>query len=458
MKYAIIQLFTVLFFFQFVSIIKINAQTPDKGVLVYRMDLKDEIGPGSWRILKKAIEAAEAAKADYFFIEMNTYGGLLESADSMRTRLLAAKPEVIVYINNNAASAGALISYACDKIYMHPGSSIGAATVVNQNAEALPDKYQSYMRSMMRSTAEATGRDPQIAEAMVDPAVMIPGIIDSGKVLTLTASEALNLKISEGNADDWKDALAKAGVENYSVINFEPTFLDKTIGILVHPALSGILIMIMIGGIYFELQTPGIGFALLAAFIAAVLYFAPLYLEGLAANWEIALFIVGLILLGLEIFVIPGFGIAGVSGIILIVVSLTFSLVANDGFNLPAPKPGDLPGAASLMKPLTIVIFSMLLSGILSFILGRRFMNTGMFKHLVLQDAQTSQSGYVSKEDHLGALVGQEGITETTLRPSGKVRIGENVFQATADTAYIEKGEQVRITRYEGMNLWVKKI
>ena len=158
---------------------------------VYLFDIKEMIAPPVWRTTKLAIEAATEKKADVILIHMNTYGGTLDDADSIRTKILNSSIPVYVFIDKNAASAGALISIACDSIYMAPGSNIGAATVVNQQGEQMPDKYQSYMRSMMRSTAEAKNRDVEIAQAMVDPKVYVPGISDSGQVLTFTVSEAI---------------------------------------------------------------------------------------------------------------------------------------------------------------------------------------------------------------------------------------------------------------------------
>jgi membrane-bound serine protease (ClpP class) len=226
---------------------------------------------------------------------MNTYGGMVDAADSIRTKILNSKIPVYVFIDNNAASAGALISIACDSIYMVKGASIGAATVVNQTGEVVPDKFQSYMRSTMRSTAEATGRDPNIAEAMVDPSIYVAGVSDSGKVLTFTTSEAIRHGFCEQEAASIEDVLRKSGHVNYTIIEHHLTALDYVINFLIHPFVSGILIMIIIGGLYFELQTPGIGFPLAASLSAALLYFAPLYLEGLATHIEIVLFIVGVI-------------------------------------------------------------------------------------------------------------------------------------------------------------------
>src|SRR5690606_8512896 len=191
---------------------------------------KQEITKATWRQTVQAFEAADSLKADVFLIHMNTYGGTVLDADSIRTKILQSPIPVYVFIDNNAASAGALISIACDSIYMRPGGSIGAATVVNQTGSALPDKYQSYMRSTMRATAEAHGkdtiitandtifkwrRDPRIAEAMVDPRVFIEGIIDTGKVLTFTPTEAIENGYCEGTAENIQEVLQKVGIEDY---------------------------------------------------------------------------------------------------------------------------------------------------------------------------------------------------------------------------------------------------
>src|SRR5690606_1414167 len=165
-------------------------------------------------------------------------------------------------------------------------------------------------------TIEQWWRDPRIAEAMVDPAVFIEGIIDTGKVLTFTPTEAIDNGYCEGVAENVPEVLQKLGIEEYTIVEYQPSFIERIIGLLVHPVFSGLLIMAIIGGIYFELQTPGVGFPLGVAILAAVLYFAPLYLEGLAEHWEILLFVIGLILVAVELFVLPGFGIAGISGIL----------------------------------------------------------------------------------------------------------------------------------------------
>ncbi|MBE0641051.1 MAG: nodulation protein NfeD, partial [Bacteroidales bacterium] len=357
-----------------------------------------------------------------------------------------------VFIDNNAASAGALISIACDSIYMREGASIGAATVVNQTGEALPDKYQSYMRAMMRATAEAKGRDPDIAQAMVDPRIAIPGVIDSGAVLTFTTSEAIANGFCEGKAETVDEVLTSAGLKDYIIIRQELNAMDKIIGFLVNPFVSGILIMLIIGGIYFELQTPGIGFPSAAAVLAALFYFAPLYLEGLAAHWEILLFIVGVILLAVEIFALPGFGVAGISGVILVVGALTLAMVDNIGFDPSTFR------ARGLVMAFFTVIISSFLAIILSFWLGQKLFSTPrLFGHLALDTTQQSSEGYVAAVDEYRVMIGRTGLAYTILRPAGKVEIDGEIYDATAETGYIEAGTPVEVVRYLNAQLMVRK-
>src|SRR5690606_29519048 len=197
-------------------------------------------------------------------------------ADSIRTRLLESSMTTIIYINNNAASAGALISLASDQIFMQKGGSLGAASVVNQSGEIMPEKYQSYMRGLMRATAEAKGRDPKIAEAFVDPEVSIPNLKPDGKLLTLTAAEAVDAGVVQAVVGNIGDVYKHVEATNMEVVQHHITVIDRIIAFLINPMVSGLLILGLIGGIYFELQTPGVGFALVVAVICGGLFFAPL--------------------------------------------------------------------------------------------------------------------------------------------------------------------------------------
>ncbi len=430
-----------------------SAQTEKKKKVVYKFDLKTEIGPPTWRQTQAAFKQAEEKNADYILIHMNTYGGAVDAADNIRTKILESKKPVFVYIDKNAASAGALISIACDSIYMAPASSFGAATVVDQNGAPLPEKYQSYMRSKLRATAEATGRDPKIAEGMNDPRIYIEGVNDSGKVISFTTHEAIKNNYCEGEATSINEVLKLAGIEDYIMIEYETTTVESIIDFLLSPAVSGVLIMIIIGGIYFELQAPGIGFPLIAAVTAAILYFAPLYLEGLAANWEILIFVAGVILVIVELFVIPGFGVIGISGIVLIILGLSLSLVGS----LPSSDPIDLPSADTYGKALFTVVISIIISLAASIYLASKMFETKMFGKFVLSTTQDSSEGYVSSGTSYSSLIGRKGKANTFLRPSGKVEIDSDIYDATADIGFIEKGEDIEVIRYESAQLYVKK-
>lgn len=417
---------------------------------VYRFKIHDEIADPALHILKRAMEEAKAYDADLLFMELDTYGGRVDIADSMRTRLLRSAIPVFVLIDNNAASAGALISIACDSIYMTPGSTIGAATVVNQSGEQVPDKYQSYMRSKMRATAEETGRDPDIAEAMVDPDKEVPGISEKGKVLTFTVEDALKYGYCDGEANNMKEALKIAGIKDYTYKEFKPSDVDKVIGFLINPAISGILILIILGGIYFELQTPGVGFPIIAAAIAAVIFFAPYYIEGLTENWEILLFVAGIALLAVEIFVIPGFGVAGVSGILLVVTGLALSMVGNIGFDFTFVPP------TQLFTSFMVVITASLLVLFGSILLLPRLFASGPLSKLVLQAEQTIVPGYISSTTNFSQLVGKTGVAYTDLRATGKVEVEGHLYDAYSIEGYIERNTLIDVIGYENTQLTVR--
>lgn len=422
-------------------------------VLVF--DIKEEIGSTAWVHTDGALRLAREIKADHIVLHMNTYGGEVTFADSIRSAILASRIPVYAFIDVNAASAGALIATACDSIFMSPGSSIGAATVVSgTDGGKMPDKYQSYMRAIMRSTAEAHPwagpdssrhylRDPRIAEAFVDESVVIPGVIDSAHVLTLTAKEAQKLNYCEGimtSVNQVVDHVAPGAI----VKRYEPSTFENIKGGLLSTWLRGILILFIIGGIYFELQTPGIGVALFVAIGAAILYFAPLYLDGLAQYWEILLFIVGLILLALEVFVIPGFGVAGIAGIICTVAGLVLSLVGNDGLSFETVPTGQI--ATSLW----MVTISLVASVALCIFLGNKFFKAkkgSPLARLTLETVQETSEGYVGVEkDAVEALVGHDGTASTDLRPGGKVVVDGVTYDAISDGTYIERGTAVRVT------------
>ena len=440
----------------------------DSTFLVYKFNIKENIAPSVWRQTKKVFANADTMNADLILIHMNTYGGTVLDADSIRTKILNSKIPVWVFIDNNAASAGALISIACDSIFMRPGANIGAATVVNETGAKAPDKYQSYFRSIMRATAQSHGtdtiitqndtiikwfRDPMMAEAMVDEDIYIPGVVDTGKILTFTALEAQKNGFCEGIRENVDELLEKANIGKYELREYKPTAIDKIIGFLTSPIVSGLLIMAIIAGIYFEMQSPGIGFPLIIAAIAAVSYFAPLYLEGLAENWEILLFIVGVILIVIEIFAFPGFGVAGISGIALAFIGLTLSLINNINFNFEHVK------SISVLVALLTVSLSTLLGFVFAIWLSNKLFTAdhGPFKQLALNSIQLKEDGFIGVDTKPSEMVGKTGTAYTVLRPSGKVLVDNDVWDAMSEGDFIEKDEKIIVTRHESGQLYVSK-
>ena len=425
--------------------------TKDTTVNVFIMEVRSAIDARTNRYTELALNEATEQNADYVIIDMNTFGGAVNDADEIRTRILNYEKPVYVFINNNAASAGALISIACDSIYMVSGASIGAATVVTPDGTAAPDKYQSYMRSIMRSTAEATGRNPRIAEAMVDESIEIDTITDAGEVITFSTAEAIKYGFCEAEVSSIEELLQTAGIENYEITRFKLDTAEKIISFFINPFVSGILILIILGGIYFELQTPGVGFPILASFIALVLYLVPYYLNGLADNWEIIAFFIGVGLIALEIFVIPGFGIAGISGLILSIGSLILVMLNNDFFDFSfVPDEAVFRAISTTLAGLMGGIILMIFGGV-------RLVHSKFFKRIALEVVQDRNEGYTSNFKTV-SLLGKKGVTYTVLRPSGKIIIDGEIYDAYTRGDYIDRQTEVIVIDESGTSLKVKKI
>jgi membrane-bound serine protease (ClpP class) len=427
------------------SVSLLSAQ--QKNIMI--MEIKSEIDPPMKRYVELAIAHAENTKAEIVIIEMDTYGGILTDAKEIVDIIMGYKKPIWVYVNSDAASAGALISIACDSIYMSPGASIGAATVVDRSGEKAPDKYQSYMRSIMRATAEEKGRDPKIAEGMVDEDLVIEGVKEKGKIISFSTSEAITNGYCEAKVESIEEILKRNNVENYKLDHFQLGRTDKIIAFFMNPFISGLLILAIIAGIYFEMQTPGIGFAGLAALVALILYLVPYYLNGLAENWEIIAFFIGILLIGVEIFVLPGFGVAGISGITVVVGSLVLIMVNNDAFDFEFVKMNEI------LVALLAALGGLFGSGILFFVMGDKLYNTRFFKRIALSDTQDSAQGYtvsLFKE----SMIGKKGIAQTVLRPSGKVMIDTIQYDAYTRGEYIDKGQAIEVVSHEGASLKVK--
>jgi membrane-bound serine protease (ClpP class) len=413
------------------------------------MEIKSEIDPRTTRYVDLALKHATDIQADVVLIEMDTYGGVLTDAKEVVDKIMHFKKPVWVFINTDAASAGALISIACDSIYMSPGATIGAATVVDASGQKAPDKYQSYMRSIMRSTAEENGRDPKIAEGMVDEDMEIKGIKEPGKIISFSTSEALTHGYCEAKVETIEEILKRNNINDFTLSRFELSLAERIISVVLNPFISGILILIIIAGIYFEMQTPGLGFAGLAALVALILYLVPYYLNGIAENWEIIAFIIGIALIAVEIFVIPGFGVAGIAGIVLTAASLVLIMINNDAFDFQFVRMNDI------LVALAAAIGGMLGGIVVLFVAGANLHGTRLYSKIALTDTQASSKGYIANPQEQ-PLKGKTGIAHTVLRPSGKVIIEGKMHDAYTRGDYIEKGQAIEVISDEGSSLKVK--
>ena len=430
------------------ALIQLSVLASDSLTVIYRIRLDSDIDKSAQRLITLGLEKADKAGADFVMIDLDTYGGAVDAADSIRSAILRYDKPVAAYVNMQAASAGALISIACDSIYMKTGSSIGAATVVDQTGNVMPDKYQSFMRGMMRSTAQATGRDPHIAESMTDTA----------NVLSMTPTEAMAVGYCEGIYETVDEvAQAMAGHEEFVVKRMEDdmTFLDRLIQFLLNPLLQSIFMMMIIGGIFVEIRTPGIGLPLATAIIGALLYFAPGYLGHLVSYWEILLFVAGLILIGIEIFVLPGFGVAGITGIVAVVLSLAFAMVDNvelfhwDGTLNLQP----------IIQPLGIVIISAAAAVFGSVWLVKKLYTTRSFDHIALRQEMKAEEGFTGVVSGLESLVGESVTVFTDMRPGGKVKTADGrIHEATLKFGgFASKGETLKVLSAEQGRLYCDK-
>ena len=429
--------------------ISVSAFCSDSLTVFYRIRLDQDIDPSSQRLVTLGLEKAREADADYILLDLNTYGGAVNAADSIRSAILRYEKPVVAFVNMQAASAGALISIACDSIYMKTGSSIGAATVVSQTGDVMPDKYQSFMRGMMRSTAQATGRDPKVAESMTDTA----------NVLSMTPTEAIAAGYCEGICEtEYEVAEKVTGGSDFIIKNMEDdmTWLDRLIQFLLNPLLQSIFMMMIVGGIFVEIRTPGIGLPLITALVGALLYFAPGYLGHLVESWEIILFVIGVVLIGVEIFVLPGFGVCGITGIIAVVVSLAFAMVDNaelfhwDGTLNLQP----------VIQPLGIVILSATAAIFGSVWLVKKLYPTRSFDHIALRQEMRAQEGFTGVVSGLESLVGETVTVFTDLRPGGKVMTSDGkIIEATLKYGgFSSKGDTLKVISAEQGRLYCEKL
>ncbi len=414
---------------------------------VYYGEITSEIDLAMAPYVSRVIDEANKENADAIIFKINTFGGRVDAATQIKDAILSSKVLTIAFINNRAISAGSLIALSCVKIAMVPGGSIGAATVVDQSGQKLSEKYQSFMRSEMRSIAEKNGRRTDIAQGMVDERIVVKGLVDSTQLITLTTDEALKYKIADTAVANFDELLATFNLKGAKIITVEPNWAEEFVKFLNNPIVSTILIMIGFFGLMAEIKSPGWGLPGTAGVIALILFFGSSYIVELASEIEIIMFVAGIILIFLEIFVIPGFGITGISGILLVLASIFLSLTGG----LPFFDLNIISGA--------IIQLSIALAGafILILLVAKFLPKSKVFNRLVLAEEENANKGFVSYPS-AKELIGVEGIALTDLRPAGSAEINSQRFDVMADWQYIEKGKKVKVIRVEGIKVVVTQI
>ena len=414
---------------------------------VYVAYIDSEIDLGLAPYISRVISEAEQNNADAIVFKINTFGGRVDAATQIKDAILSSKVLTIAFINNRAISAGALIALSCNKIVMVPGSSIGAATVVDQTGQKVGEKYQSFMRSEMRSTAEKNGRRTDIAEGMVDERVIVEGLSDSTTLITLTSEEAHKYLIADTVLANFNELLSAFDLKNAEEVSITSNWAEDVVKFLNNPIISSILIMIGFFGLMAEIKTPGWGVAGTTGLIALTLFFGSSYILQLASILEILLFVIGLGLLLAEIFIIPGFGVAGISGIVLIFASIFLSLLGSDPFI-------DMHSVSIAIIQLS---GSMLFALLGMFVLVKYLPKSTAFNKLVLSESEKAEHGFVSypsKKD----LIGKTGVAFTTLRPGGTAEIDGRRIDVVADSEYINKDAKIKVIRVEGIKVVVTTV
>ena len=413
--------------------------------IIYVGHIEGDIDLSLAPYVKRVIDEAEKNGAEAVIFRINTFGGRVDAATEIKDAILNSRVKTIAYVDKRAISAGSLIALSCEKIVMTPGALIGAATVVDQSGHKQSEKYQSYMRSEMRSTAEKNNRRTDIAQGMVDETIVVPDLgDDSTKLITLTADEAVKYKMADTILTSINSVPSAFGLGDAQLISLRSNWAEDFVRFLNNPIVSSLLIIIGLVGIFAEIKMGVWGLPGTIAVIALALFFGSGYILDLASALDIVMFVVGVILLLVEIFVIPGFGIVGILGIILMVAGLFLSLLSD--FELT-----DFSFISNAIIQLAAVFVG---TGVFVFILSKYLPKSSVFNRLILHENISSTSGYASKPS-LEHLVGTSGTSLTDLRPAGAAIINGERIDVVTEGEYINHDSEVTVKSVVGSKVVV---
>lgn len=427
----------------------LQAQEPRR--VVYVAQIEGVIDLGLAPYVQRVLDEAVAARAAAVVLEINTFGGRVDAAVQIRDALLNSPMRTIAFVNKRAISAGALIGLAAQQIVMGSGGTIGAATPVQMGqpgSAALPveEKTVSYVRKEFRATAESRQRPALVAEAMVDADVAIPGLVEKGKLLTLTTDEALQHKIADFRADTLELALQQLGLGGAEIRALVPNWAEQVVRFLTHPMVSSILVSVALLGILIELRTPGFGIPGVLGVASLGLFLWGHWIVQLAGWEEVLLVLAGVVLLVLEIFVIPGFGIAGTLGLLAILAGLVLSMV------------GAGNTAQLVMLVAARVVFALLFAIGASLLLLRFMTRLPVGRRLILETGLPAGQGYASAPEGDARLLGRQGRAWSVLRPAGIAEIDGHRVDVVSEGELIEAGQAIEVIRVDGNRIVVKRM
>jgi len=422
------------------------------------LPIQGDIDLGLSPFVERVVE--EAADATLIVLDVDTFGGRVDAAVQIRDALLATNTPVLAYVNRRAISAGALISLAADYLVFAPGGSMGAATPIQiqgGEATAVDEKMTSYMRSEMRASAEATGRDPALAEAMVDASVTVDGVIGDDKLLTATTEEALSMGLADAQFETLDKLLDAMGLGSAKRETASTNWAERTARFLTNPAVAGILMSLGMLGLFVELKSPGLGLPGAVGVLCMAAFFGGHLITNLAGWEEILIFTLGIGLLVVEIFIIPGFGVAGVLGLLCVSVGLVAAMLGTPvGV---AWSTGEITGLLTkVMLSFTVAVVG--LAVIAKYLPGSRFSGGLILKTTVGDSAKETanvmgDTSYKAAPANLAGLVGMRGLAETDLRMAGKARIDGRLIDVVSESEYIDKGTPLRVLAVEGIRVVV---
>lgn len=419
--------------------------------VVYLVPIKGVIDLGLAPFVERSLDEAVVSGAAAVILEIDTFGGRVDAAVLIRDALLRSKVKTVAFINKRAISAGALISLAAEQIVMAEGGTIGAATPVQIGlpgtpAQPVEEKTVSYMRKEFRATAETRKRPPLLAEAMVDADVEVPGLIEKGKLLTLTTDEALEHQLADFRADRLDGVLNLLKIEDAEVRRAEETWAESLVRVLTHPIVSGVLIAVGTLGILVEIQSPGFGVPGAIGLTSLALFLWGHWLVRLAGWEEFLLIGIGLILLAIEVFLVPGFGIFGGLGIAALLSGLGLSLVG--------------AGAtwAVILSALGQVMLALLIAIAVALAFLRFAPRLPFGRPLVLETGLTAESGYASAPEADRHWLGKRGTAASTLRPAGIAHFDHERVDVVTEGEFIETGEAIEVIRVDGNRIVVRPV